>query len=60
MSEISGNGGTSKAKTKASGGGGVARTLTRIVAYYVILLGAAAGSLVGVPFADPGDRGSRR
>ena len=47
MSEISGNEGTSKAK--ASGGGGVARTLTRIVAYYVILVGAAAALLWTYP-----------
>ena len=48
MSEILGNGGTSKAK--APGGGGVARTLTRIVAYYVVLLGAAVALLWAYPW----------
>ena len=47
MSEISGNGGTSK--PKAPGGRGVARTLTRIVVYYVILVGAAAALLWAYP-----------
>lgn len=48
MSEIRGNGETSK--EKAPGGGGVARTLTRILAYYVVLLGAAAALLWTYPW----------
>lgn len=54
MSEILGNGGTSKetatAKAKARGRGGVARTLTRIAVYYVVLLGVVAILLWAYPW----------
>ena len=48
MSEATGNGGTSK--EKAPGGGGGARPLIRVVAYYVVFLGAVATLLWANPW----------
>ncbi len=47
MSQVSGDGGDSKSKEPRMGS--VARTLTRIVAYYVVFLGAAAALFWAFP-----------